>query len=67
MSLGDVDNDEDNELIIGSLDGTLAIFKGCHRDPWKICSDLGSISCVVVGGITRKSKRKRRMSGDSTR
>eukprot|EP00026_Physarum_polycephalum_P002989 Phypoly_transcript_02998.p1 GENE.Phypoly_transcript_02998~~Phypoly_transcript_02998.p1 ORF type:complete len:840 (+),score=166.08 Phypoly_transcript_02998:83-2602(+) len=56
IALGDVDNDDDNELVIGSLTGNLAIFKGCQKNPWRTCSNLGSISCIVVGDITNTGK-----------
>ncbi len=36
-----------NELIIGNVDGVLAIFKGDKQNkPWKKCSELGTV-CLV--------------------
>ena len=37
-----------NELIIGSVDGVLAIFKGnTDAKPWRKCSDLGMVNNEV--------------------
>ena len=34
-----------NELVIGNVDGVLAIFKGDKSTkPWKKCSELGTVS-----------------------
>ncbi|KAF2072506.1 hypothetical protein CYY_006173 [Polysphondylium violaceum] len=54
--LADVDNDSDNELVLGSLEGNLAIFKGIEKSPWKVANNLGSISCVSVGDLGNNGK-----------
>ena len=33
---GDVDNDGQNELIVGTVGGTLMIFKDSLNEPWKV-------------------------------
>ena len=45
ITLGNVDNDEnkDIELVIGSIDGELAIFKESNINYWKKCSNLGLV------------------------
>ena len=38
-----------NELAIGNVTGTLAVFKGVESSkPWKSCSDLGNVSYCHV-------------------
>ena len=39
-----------NELAIGNVTGTLAVFKGVESSkPWKSCSDLGNVSyCAYI-------------------
>ncbi|XP_062591887.1 KICSTOR complex protein ITFG2-like [Saccostrea cucullata] len=54
--LGDVDNDQGHELVVGNTDGELAIFKGTSRSPWKRCSGLGMITCIGVGDVFNKGK-----------
>lgn len=54
--LGDVDNDGDNELAIGTVQGSLGIFKGSHRVPWVTCSKLGTIVALGVGDIHNHQK-----------
>ncbi|GAM27919.1 hypothetical protein SAMD00019534_110950 [Acytostelium subglobosum LB1] len=51
ITLADVDNDGDNELIVGSLEGNLTIFKGIDKHPWKVANNIGSITCVAVGDL----------------
>ncbi|KYQ93065.1 hypothetical protein DLAC_05676 [Tieghemostelium lacteum] len=51
ITLADVDNDSINELVIGSLEGNLAIFKGTDPKPWRVAHNLGSISCIVAGKL----------------
>ncbi|CAI8001739.1 KICSTOR complex protein ITFG2 [Geodia barretti] len=57
LCLGDVDGDGLNELVVGSVDGVLAIFKEIkNTKPWRKCSDLGMITSVAVGDILNKKK-----------
>ncbi|KAL5503159.1 hypothetical protein EMCRGX_G010066 [Ephydatia muelleri] len=57
LSLGDVDNDGADELVIGNVDGTLAVFKGeLSSKPWKGISGLGTITCVAVGDVMNNGK-----------
>lgn len=49
MTIGDVDNDGSNELIVANASGDLAIFKG--KDQWQKLTGLGMVSCVGVGDI----------------
>ncbi|KAK3105832.1 hypothetical protein FSP39_006800 [Pinctada imbricata] len=54
--LGDVDNDKGHELVVGSAEGDLCIYKGKSSTPWRKCRDLGMISCVGVGDIYSRGK-----------
>ena len=49
LVLADVDNDGDNELVVGQINGELMIFKGSSVKPYKSCRNLGMITCVGVG------------------
>ncbi|XP_033221622.1 KICSTOR complex protein ITFG2-like isoform X2 [Belonocnema kinseyi] len=49
LTFGDVDNDGDNELVVGTAEGDLFIFKG--PELWQKISGLGLISCVTVGDV----------------
>jgi hypothetical protein len=52
--LADVDDDADFELVIGSLDGSLCVYKGFLSDdqgPWLKSSGLGSVTCLAVGPL----------------
>ncbi|CDS12426.1 hypothetical protein LRAMOSA04620 [Lichtheimia ramosa] len=53
LVLGDVDNDGENEFVIGNLSGDLAIFKGeCANGlPTFVCRGLGTITCLAIGDI----------------
>ncbi|CAG8566968.1 9012_t:CDS:2, partial [Ambispora leptoticha] len=57
-AFGDVDNDEDNEFIVGNLKGELAIFKGISvcGQPVMTCKNLGTITCIAVGDIRNSGK-----------
>ncbi|XP_044269224.1 KICSTOR complex protein ITFG2-like [Tribolium madens] len=54
VTLGDIDNDGCNELIIGNNKGEVAVFKGKERI--KKITDLSFVSCVAVGDIFNKQK-----------
>lgn len=47
--LGDIDNDGESELVVGSLNGDLAVFKGAAT--WQRLGGLGPISAVAVGDV----------------
>ena len=35
-----------NELVLGNVEGTLAVFKGSDsRKPWRLARGLGTVSC----------------------
>ena len=53
IAFGDVDQDGDCELVLGSMDGQLALFRGLSTSPYRECSGLGSIVCLVIGDIRR--------------
>ncbi|KAF1802959.1 hypothetical protein FB192DRAFT_1279549 [Mucor lusitanicus] len=50
LVIGDVDNDNENEFVIGNLNGDLAIFKGQCEDgfPSYVCRGLGTNSVVII-------------------
>ncbi|KAI7894310.1 uncharacterized protein EV154DRAFT_415442 [Mucor mucedo] len=50
LVIGDVDNDNENEFVIGNLNGDLAIFKGECIDgfPSFVCRGLGTNSVVII-------------------
>ncbi|KAJ8678836.1 hypothetical protein QAD02_014623 [Eretmocerus hayati] len=49
LTIGDVDNDGDNELIAGTAEGDLYIFKG--PELWQKITGLGMITSVAVGDV----------------
>lgn len=49
LTIGDVDNDGDNELVIGTAEGELYIFKGSEL--WQKIPGLGLITSVAIGDI----------------
>eukprot|EP01064_Diplonema_japonicum_P039271 TRINITY_DN9800_c0_g1_i1.p1 TRINITY_DN9800_c0_g1~~TRINITY_DN9800_c0_g1_i1.p1 ORF type:complete len:487 (+),score=78.48 TRINITY_DN9800_c0_g1_i1:71-1531(+) len=51
MALGDVDGDGQIELCVGSVDGTLCVFKHANNKPWAVATKLGTILCVEVIGL----------------
>ncbi|CAG8529988.1 22369_t:CDS:10 [Cetraspora pellucida] len=58
FAFGDVDNDEDNEFVIGNLNGELSVFKGnpINGRPVMTVNGLGTITCVAVGDIKNSGK-----------
>ncbi|KAG1699354.1 KICSTOR complex protein ITFG2 [Nymphon striatum] len=56
IALGDVDNDGHNELVVGNEEGTLAIFKGLNTKPWKVGTNFGMITSILVGDILNDGK-----------
>ncbi|KAJ8922182.1 hypothetical protein NQ315_004117 [Exocentrus adspersus] len=54
LTLGDVDNDGCNELIVGNQNGEVAIFKGEERI--QTISKLSFVSCVAVGDIFNENR-----------
>lgn len=49
LAIGDVDNDGDNELVVGTIQGDLFIFKGTKL--WQKKSGLGMITGIAIGDI----------------
>lgn len=49
--LGDVDNDNANELVAANILGGLVVFKGQQCSPWAYAEDLGMITFVLIGPI----------------
>ncbi|KYQ58744.1 Integrin-alpha FG-GAP repeat-containing protein 2 [Trachymyrmex zeteki] len=49
LTIGDVDNDSDNELVVGTAEGELYIFKGSEL--WQKITGLGLITSVAIGDI----------------
>lgn len=52
ITLADFDNDERNELVIGSVEGDLSIFQG-EELKWR-AFNLGMITCLTVGDVKNK-------------
>ncbi|XP_020293873.1 integrin-alpha FG-GAP repeat-containing protein 2-like isoform X2 [Pseudomyrmex gracilis] len=49
LTIGDVDNDCDNELVVGTAEGELYIFKGLEL--WQKIAGLGLITSIAIGDI----------------
>nr|CAD7438484.1 unnamed protein product [Timema bartmani] len=49
LAFGDVDNDGQNEFIVGDTSGELVVFKGGNI--WQQLSGLGMITAVSVGDV----------------
>jgi len=49
LKIGDLDNDGNNEFVIGSITGTVGIFKG--QMLWKSFENLGTITAVAIGDV----------------
>eukprot|EP00160_Parvularia_atlantis_P008340 Unigene17579_Nuclearia_a/m.51343 Unigene17579_Nuclearia_a/g.51343 ORF Unigene17579_Nuclearia_a/g.51343 Unigene17579_Nuclearia_a/m.51343 type:complete len:445 (-) Unigene17579_Nuclearia_a:107-1441(-) len=57
VAVGDVDNDGHHEFVVGNVKGVLAVFKGlASSKPWKVCHNLGTISCIAVGDVLNVRK-----------
>ena len=56
LLLADVDKDGDNELVVGNMNGELAVFKGKSSKPWRTCDHLGMITCLGVGDVCNVGK-----------
>ncbi|CAL1547112.1 unnamed protein product [Lymnaea stagnalis] len=56
MVLADIDNDMSNELIVGNIDGYVAIFKGESPKPWKKTNISGMLTCLAVGEVHLQKK-----------
>ncbi|XP_056631062.1 KICSTOR complex protein ITFG2-like isoform X3 [Diorhabda sublineata] len=54
LTLGDIDNDGYNELIVGNQNGVVSIFKG--EEKIQTISKLNFISCVAVGDIMNQNQ-----------
>lgn len=52
LTFGDVDRDGGNELIVGTTDGLLFVFRGHSCEPWCKITGLDEIVCVIVDDIT---------------
>ncbi|KAF6031016.1 ITFG2 [Bugula neritina] len=57
IALGDADNDDSNELAVGTVSGRLLIYKGHGHTAWRTSHDkLGMITCVTIGDVCNKKQ-----------
>ncbi|KAI8047362.1 uncharacterized protein B0P05DRAFT_566251 [Gilbertella persicaria] len=58
LVVGDIDDDNENEFVIGNLNGDLAMFKGQCEDgfPSYVCRGLGTITCIAIGNVRNNGK-----------
>nr|XP_006821728.1 PREDICTED: integrin-alpha FG-GAP repeat-containing protein 2-like [Saccoglossus kowalevskii] len=56
LALGDIDNDQINEFVVGNVNGLLCIYKGMSTQPWRLASGLGMVTCVGIGDVCNKGK-----------
>eukprot|EP00002_Diphylleia_rotans_P025415 TRINITY_DN5021_c0_g1_i2.p1 TRINITY_DN5021_c0_g1~~TRINITY_DN5021_c0_g1_i2.p1 ORF type:complete len:196 (+),score=27.96 TRINITY_DN5021_c0_g1_i2:43-630(+) len=56
LTLCDVDGDGEIELVAGSLNGRLSVYKNRQKSPWITVTGLGMISSVAVGDIQNCGK-----------
>lgn len=54
ITLHDVDNDGNSELIVGNERGEVTIFKGYEK--WQTISNLGFVCCLAVGDIFNENR-----------
>ncbi|KAJ8952025.1 hypothetical protein NQ318_023466 [Aromia moschata] len=54
LTLGDIDNDGCNELIVGNQNGDVSIFKG--QEKLHTISKLSLVSCVEVGDVLNENR-----------
>jgi len=60
LLLADIDDDGQQELIVGSLDGKLAVYKGLERtEPWALATGLGMLRVFATGRVWPWLKAKR--------
>lgn len=52
LLLADLDGDGQQELVVGSLDGKLVVYKGLGRkEPWALASGLGMLRVFATGRV----------------
>ncbi|XP_071508018.1 KICSTOR complex protein ITFG2-like [Diadema antillarum] len=56
LVLGDVDNDSLHELLVGSVDGDLWVYKGECTTPLAVASNLGMIVCTEIADVCNIKK-----------
>lgn len=56
LLLADVDNDGGNELIVGTTEGCLYVFRGHKTTPCCKLTGLGFVTCIAVGDIRNEGK-----------
>ncbi|XP_017774191.1 PREDICTED: integrin-alpha FG-GAP repeat-containing protein 2-like [Nicrophorus vespilloides] len=54
ITLRDVDNDGNYELIVGNEKGEVVIFKG--KEKWQTINNLGFVCCLAVGDIFNQNR-----------
>eukprot|EP00112_Aurelia_sp_Birch-Aquarium-sp1_P010877 Seg2301.9 transcript_id=Seg2301.9/GoldUCD/mRNA.D3Y31 product="KICSTOR complex protein ITFG2" protein_id=Seg2301.9/GoldUCD/D3Y31 len=51
IAFGDVDQDGGNELVVCSTNGQLFVYKGKASKPWRMCTELGCVTAVVIDDV----------------
>merc|ERR1719193_1233980 len=54
--LADANSDGEYELLVGSAEGDISIYKGSTGEVWKKCSNLGCITAIGVGDLLNKGR-----------